>query len=66
MKIVVNGAPRDVPDGITIGALLDQLSIPRAGVAVAVAMRVVPRSDHDSTPLNPDDHVEIIQAVGGG
>ena len=66
MQIVVNGASRDVPDGITIGELLDQLSIPRTGVAVAIAMRVVPRGDHDSTTLNPDDQVEIIQAVGGG
>lgn len=66
MDIELNGAPHTVPDGATIGSLLESLGVRRDGVAVAVHMRVVPRGEHDQTPLQPGDKVEIIQAVGGG
>jgi sulfur carrier protein len=66
VQIELNGAPREVPEGATIGSLLAELGLKRDGIAVAVHMRVVPRGEHDRTALQPGDKVEIIQAVGGG
>lgn len=66
MDIELNGAPREVPEGSTIGSLLETLGMRRDGIAVAVHMRVIPRGEHDQTLLQPGDKVEIIQAVGGG
>lgn len=34
--------------------------------AVAINGRVIPRSRHADTPLQPNDRIEIVRAVGGG
>lgn len=66
MKLQLNGEPVERPDGTTVAALLEGLGLRRDGVAVAVNRRVVPRSQHADTTLSDGDHVEVIQAVGGG
>ncbi len=66
LDIRVNGEPRQVPAGTTVGALLDALGLRRDGIAVAIGLQVVPRGEHDAHPLAAGDEVEIIQAVGGG
>ncbi len=66
MLIYVNGQPQEQPEASTVAALLDRLGCPPEGVAVALNMAVVPRSQRATTILNPGDRVEIIQAVGGG
>ncbi len=66
--IVFNGAPRDVPDGLTVEALLAYVgrdpTMP--GVAVAVADRVVRRAAWDETTVSDGDRVEVITAAQGG
>ena len=66
MHVKVNGKARNVKDGATISALLDDLGLNRDGIAVAVDRKVVPRSVHPSTVLNEGASVEVIRAVGGG
>ena len=66
MLIRINGVHKDVPSGITVASLLQQLSIAPAGVAVAVNRAVVPRTLHSDEALKDDDQIEIIHAVGGG
>ena len=66
MRLVVNGAEREVDPDHTVGALLAELGLKRDGVAVAVDGRVVPRSQHDETRLEEGAVVEVIRAVGGG
>ncbi|MEC7946661.1 MAG: sulfur carrier protein ThiS [Myxococcota bacterium] len=66
MQIELNGNPHDVSEAATIGHLLETLEIRRDGIAVAVNLRVIPRSEHDRTTLQAGDRVEVIQAVGGG
>ncbi len=36
------------------------------GIAVAVNAHIIPRTDWDTTELQPDDHVEIVHARAGG
>ena len=66
MHIAINGAVREVEFNCTVEELIDQLGLNPAGVAVAVNQTVVPRSSRTVHALQPQDRVEIIQAVGGG
>ncbi|NOY28159.1 MAG: sulfur carrier protein ThiS [Oligoflexia bacterium] len=66
MELTLNGESRRVPAGWSIADLLDDLGLRREGVAVAVDMRVVPRSQHKQQHLSPGDRVDVITAVGGG
>lgn len=66
MKATINGELRDLPDGMTVSALLDLLGAPRSGIAVARNERVVRRSEYETFELSDGDAVEIIKAVAGG
>ncbi len=66
MKATINGELRDLPDGLTVGRLLETLGSPRDGIAVARNQRVVRRAEYDSDRIGEGDRVEIIKAVAGG
>ncbi|MBH23969.1 MAG: thiamine biosynthesis protein ThiS [Myxococcales bacterium] len=68
ITIVVNGVEQDAEADWTLLDLLAALDIDPelGGVAVAVGLKVVPRSAWASTRLNPSDEVEIIRATAGG
>ena len=66
MTITVNGEPREVGDGTTLGALIETLGVRRDGTAVALNDEVVARARHAETTLRDGDHLEIIVAVAGG
>lgn len=66
MKAFINGEARELPDGLTVGALLAQIAAPLGGVAVARNERVVRRSTYDSELIGDGDRIEIIKAAAGG
>lgn len=66
MTIVVNGEPRDVPDGQTVAELLAALGRDPGRVAVEINTHVVPRATYAARALQPGDHVEVVTFVGGG
>lgn len=66
MRIEVNGEPREVAAGATVGDLLDTLVEDRRGVAVAIDGEVVPRSGWDEAELHDGARVEVVGAVQGG
>ncbi len=66
MQIIVNGDPRDVPDGLTVAGLLAELGIERRYVAVELNAEIVPRASHEDTPVSEGDRLEIVTMVGGG
>lgn len=66
MQVTLNGEVREVPDGITVAALLAQLGIKAQRVAVEVNETVVTRADHPARVLRMGDAVEIVAFVGGG
>lgn len=66
MKIVLNGENTEVSDSASIQALVDHLEIGGRRIAVEVNEAIVPRSEHGSHQLSPDDRVEIVHAIGGG
>jgi thiamine biosynthesis protein ThiS len=66
MRLVVNGKPVELPDGSTVAALLGELAIEGARVAVERNQDVVPRRSWDSEKLRDGDQIEIVTFVGGG
>ena len=66
MKLKLNGEVREVADGITVQALLNELGIVQQRVAVEVNAEIVRRSRHPEFKLSDGDAVEIVAFVGGG
>jgi sulfur carrier protein len=66
MKLLINGAAHDVPDGMTVAQAVQTLTTATTGVAVAVNDEVVTRSAWETTALGDSDRVEVLTAVQGG
>jgi len=66
MKVTVNGEPREVAAGMTVGDLLQELGKNPKFLAVERNLELVPRTEHASTPLQDGDALEIVTLVGGG
>lgn len=66
MRILVNGDPLEVAEGSTIADLLQNLQMQPRYVAVERNQQLVPRAQHASSQLAPDDSIEIVTLVGGG
>jgi sulfur carrier protein len=66
IQVIVNGEPRDVPAGTTVGHLVAMITELVTGVAAAVNGEVVPRHSWAGTPLRDGDQVEVVTAVQGG
>jgi sulfur carrier protein len=66
MRLTVNGDPKDVPDGMTISALVESLALGGGPLAVERNGDVVPRKLHPTTTLSDGDVVEVVHFVGGG
>jgi sulfur carrier protein len=66
VKATVNGEERELPDGTTVAALLEQLGAPHSGIAVACNHSVVRRAEYASRTIAHGDVIEIIKAVAGG
>jgi thiamine biosynthesis protein ThiS len=65
-SILVNGEPQEIPEGCTVLSLLAGLDMGDRRVAVALNRSVVPRSSYADVTVGSGDHVEILEAVGGG
>lgn len=66
MQLYLNGELRQFEINMSIRALTDMLGLGEQRFAVEVNRCIVPKSMHASHVLQPGDHVEIIQAMGGG
>jgi len=66
LRITINGETHSFDAGTTIGQMLDELDLPREGVAVEVNRGIVPRSTHQEALLSDGDEVEVVTFVGGG
>ncbi|MDP1768164.1 MAG: sulfur carrier protein ThiS [Nitrospirota bacterium] len=66
IQIHVNGDPRDVRAGATVGDLLRELAIKTERVAVEVNLEILDRKEFDQRSLKQGDRVEILSFIGGG
>jgi len=65
-SITVNGDRRDLPERQSIAALLADLGLDAARVAVERNLAIAPRSAFGETLLADGDRLEIVHFVGGG
>jgi sulfur carrier protein len=66
MTVTVNGVIHNLNREMSLTDLLQELSLPPEGIALAVNATVIPRKNHPQTILNDGDVIEIIRAVAGG
>jgi sulfur carrier protein len=66
MQVTVNGASKDVPQGLSVRGLLDHLALTSGPVAVEINRAIVPRAKHGERIVNEGDAIEIVHFVGGG
>ena len=66
MKLKINGEEREIADGLTVTALLEELKIRPARVVVERTREIVAREVYGITRLADGDTLEIVHFVGGG
>jgi sulfur carrier protein len=66
VTITINGDSREIPDGLSVAALLDHLNMSRDRVALERNMEILPRAQWSATQVQPGDSFEIVHFVGGG
>ena len=66
MRITLNGDEREIPSGMSIAALVEELGLARDQVAVERNRELVSRALHAEMVLAEGDEVEVVTLVGGG
>lgn len=66
MLLHINGEQHDLPDGLTVAALVAHLGMKPDRVAVELNLDIVPRTQWDAIALKNGDKLEVVHFVGGG
>ena len=66
MQIRLNGEAKEVDEGTTLQALVEQLALAPDRLAVELNYEVVRRSEWPRVTLSEGDRVEVVHFVGGG
>lgn len=66
IEVVVNGAARRVPEGLSLDRLLMWLELDPARVAVERNLSIVRKADWNATRIEAGDRLEVVWFVGGG
>ena len=66
MTVTINGERREIPDGLTVAALLDHLGMMPSRVAIERNLEIAPRARWNEIAIAADDRFEIVHLVGGG
>jgi thiazole synthase len=64
--IKVNGEPREIPEGLTVAALLEHLGMSDGRLAIERNLDILPRTLWSDTQVQSNDSFEIVHFVGGG
>lgn len=67
MHLIINGEDHDdLPDGLTVSALIAHLGLPERKIAIERNLAVIPKSQFGDIVLQNHDKLEIIHFIGGG
>ena len=66
MTIKLNGDSHEIPQPMTVSALLERLEIDARRVAVELNLNVIKKAAYESAVVDDGDEVEIVNFVGGG
>lgn len=65
MNIQINHKPTET-QATQLEELVAELALPNRGVAIAIANKMVPRTEWANTQLKENDEITIIKAAFGG
>ena len=66
IEVAVNGERREIPAGLNVRQMLLYLNLDPQRVAVELNRTIVRKTLWDSTSVEADANVEIVEFVGGG
>jgi thiamine biosynthesis protein ThiS len=66
VTITINGESREIPDGLNVAELLDNIGMASDRVAIERNFEILPRGEWQRTAVQPNDNFEIVHFVGGG
>ena len=66
MNLQINGEGRNVPDSLTVAALIEHLGMKGDRIAIELNRDIAPRDRWHSIALHDGDRLEIVHFVGGG
>ena len=66
MTVTINGERREIPDGLTVAALVEHLGLISSRVAIERNLEIAPRARWTEMFLEAGDRFEIVHLVGGG
>ena len=66
VTIQLNGEVREVPEDMTLAALIEWLKLSPDRVAVERNLEIVPRARWNVTTIQAGDQLEVVHLVGGG
>ena len=66
MKVTINGEGRELPEGLTVSAMLEHLGMAGNRVAIERNLDILPRTEWSAKQVQPNDSFEIVHFVGGG
>jgi sulfur carrier protein len=66
IQVVVNGAARTIPAGISLDRLLEWLEIDASRVAVELNGKIVRKPEWQAAAVNEGARIEVVWFVGGG
>jgi thiamine biosynthesis protein ThiS len=65
MQIKINGQEKQITENLTVAQLLTELDL-KGPLAVERNREICPKTQHQTTPIQPGDILEIVTIVGGG
>ena len=66
LRVTINGEEREFDASVSVDALLAQLGLEPAKIAVERNLEIVPRSQYRDVTVTEGDRLEIVQFIGGG
>jgi thiamine biosynthesis protein ThiS len=66
MRVVLNGEPCDLREGLSVADLIADLGLNQRRIAVEVNREIIVRERYAHLLLVENDEVEIVHFVGGG
>jgi len=66
LRITLNGEAKEIEEGTTLVALVEQLKLAPERLAIEHNFNVVRRDEWPNVELSEGDRVEIVHFVGGG
>jgi sulfur carrier protein len=66
MELIINGKTHDVPEGINIFDLINQLGLNPDIIAVEKNSEIIDKQNYKNEVLKNRDELELIRFMGGG